>query len=78
MLSSVPTECVANYYQASGGTCQRCPDNSNRTSNQNETFCTCEGNRVTASGSEITTDAACNGKLMLVCKHLISKLSPVP
>ena len=67
ILSSLPTECAAGYYRASGGTCQPCPANSNRTSNQNETFCTCEDNRVTGSESPTTTAVACDGKLMLVC-----------
>ena len=50
----------------SGRTCQPCPMNSNRTSS-NETFCTCEDNRVTAIGNPTTTGAACDGKLILVC-----------
>ena len=66
-LSSLPTECDAGYYRASGGTCQPCPANSNRASNQNETFCMCGDNRVTASGNPRTTGAACDGKLILVC-----------
>ena len=67
MQSSLPTECDADYYQTSGGACRSCPTNSNRALNQNETFCTCGDNRVTSSGSSMTTVAPCDGELILVC-----------